>query len=89
MLPDSVKKMVSVVEDDPGFIGIKKILASCDIVAAARMHCAINALSLGVPTILISYSEKSIRMAEYVYGHTKWVFPLTDIEEIVELVKVY
>jgi hypothetical protein len=29
-----------------------------------------------VPTLLLSYSSKSIGMSEYVYGNRKWVLPV-------------
>lgn len=67
---------VDLIEDDVGFIGTNQILSSCDVVIAARMHCAINALSIGVPTIFLAYSRKAYGMAEYIYGDDKWVIPL-------------
>ena len=73
---------VKIIENDPGFIGIKNILMECDALITARMHCAINALEAGVPTIFISYSKKSEGMACYVYGTKKWVIPLMSFESI-------
>lgn len=69
---------INLIDNDPGFIGLKKFLIQCDLVLAARMHCAINATSCHVPTIFLSYSKKSQGMCEYVYGNQEWVFPLTD-----------
>jgi colanic acid/amylovoran biosynthesis protein len=77
---DKFRDNVSIVDDDPGFIGIKNILIKCDALITARMHCAINALEAGVPTIFISYSKKSEGMASYVYGNKKWVIPLKNFE---------
>lgn len=42
------------------------------------MHCAINAIAAGVPTLLISYSQKAVGMAEYVYGNKKLVIPIKE-----------
>lgn len=70
---------IDIIEGDIGFIGTKEILANCNIVLAARMHCAINAVSLGVPTIFLAYSKKAYGMAEYVYGNNKWVISLKDM----------
>lgn len=67
---------VHLVDSDPGFCGLRDTLLSCDLVIAARMHCAINALSLGVPAILAAYSQKAVGMARYVYGDERWVVPL-------------
>ena len=44
------------------------------------MHCAINAVSVGVPTIFLAYSKKAYGMVEYVYGNSKWVVPLKDVK---------
>jgi len=77
---DKFRDNVYIIDDDPGFIGIKNILNKCDVLITARMHCAINALEAGVPTIFISYSKKSEGMACYVYGNKKWVIPLKNFE---------
>lgn len=63
---------------------IKRLLSYCEAAIAARMHCAIAALSMGVPTLLLSYSPKALGMARYVYGDDRWVLPITaDHERIV------
>lgn len=87
-IPDDVVDRVKLIDRDVGFIGTKKVLTTCDCLIAARMHCAINAVSVGVPTIFLSYSEKSQGMAEYVYGNDKWVVSLKDLkaEEIARLI---
>lgn len=72
LLPAGVKTRVQVHGEDSGFLGLKPVLASCDMVIAARMHCAINALSQRVPTMFVGYSHKSLGMCRYVYGHDKW-----------------
>ena len=65
----------------PPFLGAratKAIIWRCAVVIAARMHCAIAAVSVGVPTIFLSYSSKSLGMAEYVYGNSEWVIPIRE-----------
>ena len=61
-----------------GFLGTKKKLIECDLVIAARMHCAINAMAAHVPTLLLSYSQKAQGMCKYIYGHRDWVLPLKE-----------
>lgn len=56
---------------------IKRIMSYCEAAVAARMHCAIAALSMGVPTLLLSYSAKSLGMGRYVYDDDRWVLPVT------------
>lgn len=63
-----------------GFLGIKNQLLECKMVVSARMHCAINAIHESIPTILLSYSQKSIGMCEYVYGTNKWVVDIKRME---------
>lgn len=70
---------VDIIENNPGFIGIKKDLVKCNMVISARMHCAINAITCGVPTIFLSYSNKSIGMCEHVYGSEKMILDIRDI----------
>ena len=60
---------------------LKSDLARCNFVIAARMHCAINAITMNVPTIFLSYSEKAKGMAEYVYGTSHGVFSLIEFED--------
>ena len=43
------------------------------------MHCAINAICENVPTLFLSYSQKSVGMCKYVYGSEKWVLKLSDL----------
>lgn len=69
---------VELVDRDLGFIETKKLLVECDLVIAARMHCAINALASSVPAILLSYSPKSVGVCEYVYGSKGNVFGLSE-----------
>lgn len=69
---------ISLIDSDIGFIETKRQLTTCDIVIAARMHCAINALSAHIPTLLLSYSAKARGMAQYVYNNNNWVLPLDD-----------
>lgn len=80
-VPNEYRSSVILIDNCPSFIATKRILRKCDMVIAARMHCAINALSEGVPSILLSYSEKSKGVAEYIYGSRKWVISIGDIEE--------
>lgn len=81
LLPDSYREKVSIQENLKGFLGTKAFLITCDVVIAARMHCAINAVCEGIPTIFLIYSQKALGMAKYIYGDTKWAIPLLDIKK--------
>lgn len=72
---------VSIADSKLGFLGIKEAIRDCFIVISARMHCAINALEENVPTIFLSYSQKSIGMCQYVYKNKKWVISIADAEQ--------
>lgn len=78
---------VNIVNSDPGFIGLKKYLAKCDFVIAARMHCAINAITMNIPTIFLSYSEKAKGMAEYVYSDKGAVVSLNEFENLALIIE--
>lgn len=69
---------IKLLDSDAGFVGVKKELVKCDLVVAARMHCAINALAAHVPTILVSYSRKAVGMCRYVYNNSDWVVSLDE-----------
>lgn len=72
------QKLLTLLKSDPGFVGTKKELINCDLIIAARMHCAINALAAHVPTILIAYGRKAVGMCQYVYGNHDWVLQLSE-----------
>lgn len=75
-LPSRLRPRATVVCEDLGFIKTKHILRQCDVVIAARMHCAVNSISEFVPTVFLAYSSKAYGMAEYSYGHLKWALPV-------------
>lgn len=70
---------VEIVDNDPGFVGIKRHLLGCDALIATRMHCAVNALSAAVPTILLSYSAKAKGMSDFVYGSQDYCVPVNEL----------
>lgn len=74
------QESISLLDNDLGFIGTKKEIIKCDLIIAARMHCAINALAAHVPTLLISYSRKAEGMCRFVYGNQDWVIPLQEFQ---------
>ena len=78
-MDESYKNRVTITEKNT-FLTIKDELIQCSIVIAARMHCAINAMSEGIPTILLSYSSKAKGMCEFVYGDTKWVYDIKKLD---------
>ena len=81
LIPNEFKCRIKIVENDPGFVGIKEYITQCDLVIAARMHCAINSIASGVPALFLSYSSKAIGMSEYVYGSNEYVLPLSKLSD--------
>lgn len=75
------KEHVSIADTSKGFVGIKEYLSKCYVVAAARMHCAINAIDENIPAIFLSYSQKSIGMCKYIYGDDYFLIDLKNIED--------
>lgn len=72
------QEAVTYLDSDIGFVGTKKELIKCDLIIAARMHCAINALAAHVPTIIVAYSSKAEGMCQYVYGNGNWLISLSE-----------
>ena len=60
-LPKNFQDKIMIIDSDPGFVGLKRFIVKCDYVIAARMHCAVNAITVSVPTLFLSYSEKGQR----------------------------
>ena len=73
---DGAHRSRTEVVEPKSFLDAKRYLRSCRLVIAARMHCAVNAMCEGVPTILLSYSQKAIGLCEFVYGSDRWTLPL-------------
>jgi len=80
-IPVKYLNSIRLLEDAKGFLVTKVFLKTCDIVIAARMHCAVNAVCEGIPTIFLYYSQKGLGMANYIYGDSKWAIPLMDMEK--------
>lgn len=87
-LGEKYKEKIAITDNNT-FLSVKNDLSKCSMVVAARMHCAINAMSEGVPTILLSYSSKAKGMCEFVYGNTKWVYDIKELnnEKFIYLIK--
>ena len=80
MIPSQYRSSISLFETSKGFLETKEYLKTCDMVIAARMHCAINAICEAIPTIFLTYSKKAIDMSQYIYGDTKWAISLLEIK---------
>ncbi len=78
-IPEYYRDKVILIDSDPGFIGLKNEIIKCDIIVAARMHCAINSFVTKTPVVFLSYSSKSLGMAKQLYGDTKYVFNLNQV----------
>lgn len=75
------REQIKMADYKNGFLGIKKEIKKCKIVVAARMHCAVNAIVENIPTIFMSYSQKSIGMSAYIYNSGKWCVSLKNIDK--------
>lgn len=80
-LPAEIQHDVTLLPAGMGARGTKRLISSLSVLIASRMHCAIAGISIGVPTLLLSYSDKSLGMAEYVYGDRSWVLPVASSPE--------
>lgn len=62
-----------------GFLRVKEYIVKCNLLISARMHCSINAITCGVPTVFLSYSPKSVGMCEFVYGNDDYVIDINGL----------
>lgn len=74
------KQNVMFADSSKGFIGLKKYISQCYVVASARMHCAVNAIVENIPAVFLSYSQKAVGMCKYVYGNDQYLIDLKEIE---------
>lgn len=77
-LTEDNKKYVKVVSPK-NFIDVKYYLRQCQVLIAARMHCGVNAICEGIPTLFMAYSSKAIGMSEYIYNSTEYVLSLNEL----------
>lgn len=63
------KDRVTILPDNLGARKTKGYISMLDMLVAARMHCCVAGISVGTPTLFITYSNKGKGMAEYAYGH--------------------
>ena len=73
------KNRVTILPDNLGAKKTKGYIASLDLLIAARMHCCVAGISVGTPTLFITYSNKGKGMSEYAYGHHKYELDVTDL----------
>lgn len=74
------KLPVWLVSEDRGFLSVKNELTQCSLILAARMHCAVNSVTCGVPIVFLSYSPKSVGMCRNVYGNEDMVIDLNELQ---------
>ncbi len=79
-IPLTFRKNVELCPEKRSFFEAKAVLKNCKMLIAARMHCAINAMCERTPTILISYSPKSVGMCRMVYKTSHWVISDEELE---------
>jgi len=86
-IPENYKGYIREVDSDPGFIGVKEEIVKCDVVIAARMHCAINTITCNVPIVFLAYSSKAIGMSQFLYGSSEFVIDMSMINNV-DIVKI-
>lgn len=85
---EPAKSKLKLIHEDNGFVGRKHVLSSLDFMMAARMHCGINAVTCGIPTLFLSYSAKTKGMCNFIYGNNIYLRPITSLEETDKLIQL-
>jgi len=87
-LPEHIAQKVRLLPPHLGAMRTKGMIQHCDALIAARMHCCIAGVSSGTPTLFLSYSRKSVGMAEYVYGNSLWVYKVEEFYRSPDIAKL-
>ena len=73
------KDRVTILPDNLGAKKTKGYIAQLDLLVAARMHCCVAGISVGTPTLFITYSNKGKGMSEYAYTHHDYELEVHEI----------
>lgn len=66
------KERVHLIKPGYGARRTKGLISKLDLLIAARMHCCVGGISVGTPTLFVTYSNKGRGMSRYAYGHHKY-----------------
>ena len=80
--------IVSLAPNELNTAQLKYLISHFKIFIGARMHAAIAALSLNIPTITISYSIKSEGINEMIYGDNNLVIKSNLLEKSILIQKI-
>jgi polysaccharide pyruvyl transferase WcaK-like protein len=76
----SCKKGVTLLEQFPSAGSLKWIISQCELFIGARTHATIAALSTGVPTLSLAYSQKAWGLNQDIFGHTDYCYDVSELE---------
>ena len=68
----SRQKSITLCDDALGFHQVAAALSEVDLVIAARMHCCLNAVTLGKPVCFLAYSLKAKTMLDWLISETPY-----------------
>lgn len=63
------KERIIIINKGLGARKTKGLIKELDLLIAARMHCCVGGISVGTPTLFVTYSNKGKGMSYYAYGH--------------------
>lgn len=81
------KERIHIIQPGLGARKTKGLISQLDLLVAARMHCCVGGISVGTPTLFITYSNKGKGMSLYAYGHHDYEVACNEIfndKEILE-----
>lgn len=67
---------------------VKHAVSMCEVFVGARMHSTIAAWSLGIPVLTLSYSGKSRRLNDEIYGHQDYLVAVAQVSALEVVSKV-
>lgn len=82
------KKKVVLIDKGLGARKTKGLIRQLDLLIASRMHCCVGGISVGTPTLFVTYSNKGKGMSFYAYGHHNYEIECSVIGEDEFITKV-
>lgn len=63
------KDRIILIDKGLGARKTKGLIKELDLLVASRMHCCVGGISVGTPTLFVTYSNKGKGMSYYAYNH--------------------
>lgn len=73
------KDRIILIDKGLGARKTKGLIKELDLLVASRMHCCVGGISVGTPTLFVTYSNKGKGMSYYAYKHHDYEIETQDL----------